>query len=100
MINEAAMSTDNSERKQQNKYAREVLSGSEVKLSHRSSTPQSNPGGGLALPSLSDSRGIYVIAAIVLLIIGLGVYVVSGFGAASVIFFLLSLVLMAGWFVF
>jgi hypothetical protein len=93
------MSTDNSERKQQNKYAREVLSGSEVKLSHRSPTPQPNPGG-LAMPSLSNSRGIYAAAAIALLIIGLGVYIVSGFGPASVIFFLLSLVLMAGWFVF
>ena len=51
------------------------------------------------MPSLSDSRGIYAAAAIALLIIGLGVYIVSGFGAASVIFFLLSLVLMAGWFV-
>ena len=94
------MSTDNGERKQQNKYAREVLSGSEVKLSHRSSAPQPTSGGGLALPSLSDSRGIYVAAAVALLIVGLGVYIVSGFGAASVIFFLLSLVLMAGWFVF
>ncbi len=94
------MSTDNSERKQQNKYAREVLSGSEVKLSHRSPTPQPNPGGGLAMPSLSNSRGIYAAAAIALLVIGLGVYIVSGFGPASVIFFLLSLVLMAGWFVF
>jgi hypothetical protein len=94
------MSTENSERKQQNKYAREVLSGSEVTLSHRSSTPQPNPGGGLAMPLLSDSRGIYVAAAIALFIIGLGVYVVAGFGPASVIFFLLSLVLMAGWFVF
>lgn len=93
------MSTDNSERRQQNKYAREVLSGSEVQLSHRPASPQS-PSGGAALPSVVEPRGIYLIAAGALLIIGLAVYVIAGFGPASIVFFLLSLVLMAGWFVF
>lgn len=94
------MSTDNSERKQQNKYAREVLSGSDVQLSHRSTAPQAHAGGGVALPSVVEPRGIYLISAAALLIIGLAVYVIAGFGPASIIFFLLSLVLMAGWFVF
>ena len=94
------MSTDNSERRQQNKYAREVLSGSEVQLSHRGASPQSHPSDGAALPSVVEPRGIYLIAAGALLIIGLAVYVIAGFGPASIVFFLLSLVLMAGWFVF
>ena len=94
------MSTDNSERRQQNKYAREVLSGSEVRLSHRSASPQSATGGGVTLPSVVEPRGIYLISAASLLIVGLAVYVIAGFGPASIIFFLLSLVLMAGWFVF
>lgn len=93
------MSTDNSERRQQNRYAREVLSGSEVRLSHRSASPQSSSGGS-SLPSVVEPRGIYLITSAALLIIGLAVYVIAGFGPASIVFFLLSLVLMAGWFVF
>ena len=94
------MSTDNSERRQQNKYAREVLSGSEVRLSHRPASPQSQAGGGSTIPSVGEPRGIYIIAAAALLIIGLAVYVIAGFGPASIVFFLLSLVGMAGWLVF
>ena len=92
------------QRQQQNRYAREVIAGSDVRLSHRPAIPQPSPQTGVTLPSLSaigsTTRLAYLIAVGALVLIGLGVYLFGGFELASVILFVLSLVLMAGWFIF
>jgi hypothetical protein len=92
------------DRQQANKYAREVLSGSQVVIGQRTAAPTPSPsaprqaitiGTGLSAP-----RAMFIFCLALLAAIGLIVYAISGFGTASVIFFILSLVLMAGWFVF
>lgn len=91
-------------RQQANQYAREVLSGSQVVIGQRPATPSPSPsaprpavtvGAGISAP-----RAMFILCLGLLAVIGLIVYALSGFGTASVIFFILSLVLMAGWFVF
>jgi len=92
------------QRQQQNRYAREVIAGSDVRLTHRPAIPQAAAQPGVALPSISaigsTTRVAYLLAVAALVLIGLGVYLFGGFELASVILFILSLVLMAGWFVF
>jgi hypothetical protein len=92
------------DRQQANRYAREVLAGSQVVIGQRPAAPSALPsaprptvtiGTGLSAP-----RTMFIFCLVVLAAIGLVVYAISGFGTASVIFFILSLVLMAGWFVF
>jgi hypothetical protein len=93
------------DRQQANKYAREVLAGSQVVIGQRPATSAASP---LSAPrqavvvgtGLSAPRVMFVLCLGMLAAIGLVVYAVSGFGTASVIFFILSLVLMAAWFVF
>ena len=92
------------QRQQQNRYAREVIAGSDVRLSHRPTVPQSSPQSGIALPTIGSiggsNRVAYLIAVGALVLIALGVLFFGGFELASVILFILSLVLMAGWFIF
>jgi hypothetical protein len=91
------------QRQQQNRYAREVIAGSEVRLSHRPAVPQIAPQQSFTLPSvgsLGSARAGYLAAVIALVLIGVGVYFFGGFELASVILFILCLVLMAGWFIF
>lgn len=92
------------DRQQANRYAREVLSGSQVVIGQRPASPLAAPsapqqtitvGTGLSAP-----KAMFVFCLGLLAAIGLIVYAISGFGTASVIFFILSLVLMSGWFVF
>lgn len=92
------------DRQQANRYAREVLSGSQVVIGQRPATP--SPASSAPRPTitvgtgLSTPRTMFILCLALLAAIGLIVYAISGFGTASVIFFILSLVLMAGWFVF
>lgn len=91
------------QRQQQNRYAREVIAGSEVHLSHRPALPQATPQQGLTLPNvgpLGGARAGYLLAVAALILIAFGVYLFAGFELASVILFVLCLVLMAGWFMF
>jgi hypothetical protein len=94
------------DRQQANKYAREVLAGSQVVLGQR---PAATPPPAAATPrpatamvgtGITAPRALFAICLAILTLIALAVYAFSGFGTASVIFFILSLVLMAGWFVF
>jgi hypothetical protein len=93
------------DRQQANKYAREVLAGSQVVLGQRPAAPA--PAAGTPRPTpamvgtgITAPRALFAICLAILTLIALAVYAFSGFGTASVIFFILSLVLMAGWFVF
>ncbi len=92
------------QRQQQNRYAREVIAGSDVRLSHRPTVPQSPAQPGITLPSAGSigggARVAYLLAVGALVLISLGVYLFGGFELASVILFILSLVLMTGWFIF
>lgn len=90
------------DREQVNKYAREVLAGSQVVIGQRPATPASSAPRPVAAigAGLSAPRTMFLFCLAVLTAIALVVYAISGFGTASVIFFILSLVLMSGWFVF
>jgi Flp pilus assembly protein TadB len=75
--------------------ARQVLSGAEVR-------PPSTQGSFYASAQglFSPSQRTYLIAAGGLLLFGLLLWAFFGLSVASVIFFLLSLTLIAGWLVF
>jgi len=92
------------QRQQQNRYAREVIAGSDVRLSHRPAVPQPSAQPGFSVPSIGSIGGstriAYLAALAALALIGFGVYLFGGFELASVILFILSLVLMTGWFIF
>lgn len=90
------------DRQQINKYAREVLSGSQVVIGQRPATPaQSAPRATVSIRTgLSAPRAMFIFCLAALTAIALIVYAISGFGTASIIFFILSLVLMSGRFVF
>lgn len=93
------------DRQQANKYAREVLAGSQVVLGQRAAAPPPaaaapRPATAMAGTGITAPRALFTICLAILTLIALAVYAFSGFGTASVIFFILSLVLMAGWFVF
>jgi hypothetical protein len=92
------------QRQEQNRYAREVIAGSDVRLSHRPAVPQASTQPGFTVPTISaigsTTRLAFLVAIAALILISIGVYFFGGFELASVILFVLSLVLMAGWFVF
>jgi hypothetical protein len=94
------------ERQSQNRYAREVISGNDVQLSHRASNaiPVSAPRSFQAPRSIpspgSPAKTGYLAAILAILVTSLLIYLVLDFESASVALFILSLVLMAGWFVF
>ncbi|MGH2551188.1 MAG: hypothetical protein ACRDHN_17520 [Thermomicrobiales bacterium] len=90
------------DRQQVNKYAREVLSGSQVVLGQRpAASAAAAPRAAASIgPGLSAPRTMFVFCLAALTAIALIVYAISGFGTASIIFFILSLVLMSGRFVF
>lgn len=93
------------DRQQANKYAREVLAGSQVVLGQRpTAAPPAaaspRPAAAMVGTGITAPRALFAICLAILTLIALAVYAFSGFGTASVIFFILSLVLMAGWFVF
>jgi hypothetical protein len=75
--------------------ARQVLSGAEVR-------PPSTQGSFYASTQglFSSSQRTYLITAGVLLVFGALLWVAFGFSVASIIFFILSLTLIAGWLVF
>ena len=93
-------------RKEQNRYAREVIAGTQVQLSHRASNAVPlQPPRAKALPRSLPSAGSptqmgYFGALLAIGIASLILYLLLDFTSASVGLFLLSLVLMAGWFVF
>ncbi|MCC6703634.1 MAG: hypothetical protein IT334_02085 [Thermomicrobiales bacterium] len=91
---------------ERNRYAREVIAGKDVQLSHRVSNvvPSSQP---RSLPSLrsapslgSPARAGYLLAIVAIILASVALYALLDFESASVALFILSLVLMAGWFVF
>ena len=94
------------DRKAQNRYAREVIAGNEVQLSHRASnvvasSPQRATPTPRSIPlSVGTPRTAYLIALVAILIISFVIYAVLDFESATVGLFVLSLVMMAGWFVF
>ena len=92
------------QRQEQNRYAREVIAGGDVRLSHRPAVPQAAAQPGFAMPAISSigstTRLAFLAAVAALILISIGVYFFGGFALASVILFILSLVLMAGWFVY
>lgn len=93
-------------RQAQNRYAREVIAGHEVQLSHRASNVIPNatqrtitPMRSLPSPG-SPAKAGYLAAIAGIVLISLVIYLLLDFESASVALFILSLVLMAGWFVF
>lgn len=89
-----------------NRYAREVLAGNEIQLTHRASNLV--PGfqsRGAATPRTLPKAGTpaqtgYLGALLAITLASLVLYLVLDFESASIGLFILSLVLMAGWFVF
>jgi Flp pilus assembly protein TadB len=77
------------------RQARQVISGSDIRPPAYSSTSFLADDGWLTPPQKT-----YLIACGVLLFVALIVTFFFSFGAASVIFFLLALVLLAGWLIF
>lgn len=79
------------------RHARQVIAGNEIRppSSYRLSSS-----GRVPEHALSPSQRNYLIGVLVLLVLGLLLYVVFGFGVASIIFFLMALTLLFGWFVF
>lgn len=77
------------------RQARQVISGSDIRPPAYSSTSYLADDGWLSPPQKT-----YLIACGVLLVIALLVTFIFSFGAASVVFFLLALVLLAGWLIF
>ena len=94
------------ERQAHNRYAREVIAGNDVQLSHRasnviSSGPQRTFPSARKVPSPgSPAKAGYLLAIVAILVISLLIYLLLDFESASVALFILSLMLMAGWFVF
>ena len=93
------------ERAARNRHAREVIAGLDVTPGmHQhpaADRPHSTSAGGRAtLPRFDDPRTIYGICLIALFVIGTAVALVAGFMPASVVFFVASLVMLAGFFVF
>jgi len=91
---------------ERNRYAREVIAGKDVQLSHRASNvvPVSPP---RSLPSFrsvpsvgSPARAGYLLAIVAIILASVALYALLDFESASVALFILSLVLMSGWFVF
>lgn len=77
------------------RQARQVISGADVR-------PPSTYSGVYAASAglFTDSQRTYLIAVGVLLVFGALLWAFFGMGVASVIFFLLSLTMIAGWLVF
>lgn len=76
--------------------ARQVFSGADVRPpTHRQSVYFAQADG-----LFTSSQRTYLIAAGVLLVFGALLWAIFGFSVASIIFFLLSLTLIAGWLVF
>lgn len=93
------------QRQAQNRYAREVIAGSDVQLSHRPLIPQQpvqqfRPLPAISLGKVGPVRAGYLLATVAIALASLAVYAFGGFEPASVTLFVLSLTLMAGWFVF
>jgi hypothetical protein len=94
------------ERQAQNRHAREVIAGNAVQLSHRPSTvvtatSQRSTQSSRPLPTVATPAQLsYALALVAILLTSVALYAVLDFTAASVALFILSLVLMAGWFVF
>ncbi len=93
-------------RKAQNRHAREVIAGNDIQLSHRASnlvssaqprasaTPRTLPSAG------TPAQTGYLAALVAIALASLVLYLLLDFESASIGLFILSLVLMAGWFVF
>lgn len=77
------------------RQARQVISGAEIR-------PPSSPSGVYvgSTALFTPSQRTYLIALGILLVFGVLLWVFFGMSVASVIFFLLSLTLIAGWLVF
>jgi Flp pilus assembly protein TadB len=77
------------------RQARQVISGADIRPP---TTPSGvyAPAGGL----FTQSQRTYLVSLGVLLILGILLWIVFSMGVASIIFFLLSLTLIAGWLVF
>lgn len=93
------------ERAARNRHAREVIAGLDVTpgMHQRVYLDEPRPGytpGRATLPRFDDPRMIYGLCLIVLLVAGTFVALFAGFMPASVVFFVASLVLLAGFFVF
>ena len=92
--------------KARNRYAREVIAGNEVQLSHRPSSAVHSQASAprvisRSLPSPgSPARTGYLLAIVAILLASEVLYLLLDFESASIGLFVLSLVLMAGWFVF
>ena len=92
--------------KARNRYAREVIAGNEVQLSHRPSSAVHSQASAprvisRSLPSPgSPARTGYLLAIVAILLASVVLYLLLDFESASIGLFVLSLVLMAGWFVF
>jgi Flp pilus assembly protein TadB len=75
--------------------ARQVLSGADVRPPTSQSSVYASTSG-----LFSSSQRTYLISAGVLLVFGTLLWLIFGFSVASIIFFILSLTLIAGWLVF
>ncbi len=77
------------------RQARQVISGADIR-------PPSTPSGVYVSSNalFTQSQRTYMIALGVLLVFGVLLWLIFSMGVASVIFFLLSLTLIAGWLVF
>ncbi len=79
------------------RHARQVIAGSEIRppTSYRlSASARAHE------PTLSPAQRNYLIGVVALLVLGIVVYLAFGLGVASVVFFLVALTLLFGWFVF
>ncbi len=79
------------------RHARQVIAGSEIRppSSYRlSSSARAHE------HALSPAQRNYLIGVFALLVLGVLLYLVFGFGVASIVFFLMALTLLFGWFVF
>lgn len=77
------------------RQARQVISGADIR-------PPSTYSGVYAASAglFTPSQRTYLITVGVLLVLGVLLWLVFGMGVASIIFFLLSLTMIAGWLVF
>lgn len=89
-----------------NRHAREVIAGNDIQLSHRASNvvPGFQPRAA-SVPRTLPKAGTpaqtgYLGALMAITLASLALYLILDFESASIGLFILSLVLMAGWFVF
>jgi len=90
------------ERIARNRHAREVIAGLDVTPGMHEQPPGLptrgySPG---AMPTLRDPSSVYVLCVLALLVAGAIVAILAGGLAASIVFFIASLALLAGFFVF